>query len=49
MIDFNPDDVLNWFNDPWTGIVVALVVVVIAIGVMYSRQALIDLIQGKWR
>ncbi len=49
MIDLNPDSVLNWFNDPWAGLTVGIVVVVFAVGLLYSRQALIDLIRGKWK
>ncbi len=48
-MSLNPDDVLNWFNDPWSAIIVAILVVGFTVGLLYTKQAIIDLLQGKWK
>ncbi len=39
---------LHLYDDPTTGIAVGLGIVLLVVGLMWSRQALLDLLRGKW-
>jgi hypothetical protein len=44
----NPDALLAWATDPWTGLTVAFVLMALLMGVLWSKQALSDILHGRW-